>query len=78
MTGAKRVVFTFAALEKSRQAVLLTQRLETVSPPGEEFVRISLVANVPHNTIARRIKDGVEGDRQLDNTESRTDMATRA
>jgi hypothetical protein len=43
---------------------------------GEHLVRVSLVADVPHQAIVRRIEDMMQGDRQFDRTEVRRQVAT--
>src|SRR5262245_36457624 len=70
VSSAEGVVFAFAALEEARDAAFLTQRLERLVAPGQNFVRISLVSNVPHELIARRIEHVMQRDRELDDPES--------
>ena len=46
-----------------------------VVAPGEQLVRIALVADVPHELVARRVERVVQRDGQLDDAEPRADVA---
>ena len=58
-----------------REAALVLDRLEPVAPAGEHLVRIRLVADVPDQSIARRVVDVVQRDGQLDRAETGREMA---
>src|SRR3546814_19204494 len=45
--------------------------------PGDDLVRIALVADVPDDLVARRVEHIVERGRQLDDAESRSQMPAR-
>ncbi len=75
MPRAERIVGRFLALGEAREAVLLADAEHPVAPPGEDLVRISLVADVPDQTVLRRVEDIVQRDGQLDHAEPRTEMA---
>ncbi len=60
MRRAKGVVFTLGALRKTTQATELAQGVHAVTPTGQNFVGIGLVAHVPHNAIVRRVVDIVQ------------------
>src|SRR6185437_14633251 len=75
VASAERIVLTLAALEKTRQTVFLPQRLQSVGAPGQEFVRIALVPNVPDQLVAGRIEHCVERNGQLDDAQSCPDVA---
>ena len=47
MRRAEGVVFAFGALGEAGKAVPLPQRADAVAPPGQNLVRIGLVADVP-------------------------------
>ena len=78
MARAEGVVFTLGAFQEAGDPAFLPQRLHLRVAPGEQLVRIALMADVPHELIARRPERGVERDRELDHTEARTDVAARA
>jgi hypothetical protein len=42
---------------------------------GEDLVRVGLVADVPHEAVARRVEDVVQGDGELHDAEPGTEMA---
>ena len=75
MRGAEGVIFAFGTLGEPGQAAALPQRADTVSPAGENLVRVGLVADVPDQSVRRRVKDIVERDRQLDHAKPCTEMA---
>jgi len=69
MRGAEGVVRTLAAAREARDAILLAQHGHLVAPAGEYLVRISLVADVPHDAIFRRVEHVVQRNGQLDRAE---------
>ena len=69
MGCAERVVFALGALGEARQAAALAERADAVAPPGQDLVRIGLVADVPDQAVARRVEHIVQGDRELDDAE---------
>src|SRR5262249_41591290 len=72
-----RVVFAFLALGERREAVLLLDRRDAVAAAGQDLVRIALVADVPDETVARRIEQPVQRDGQLDDAETGAEVAAR-
>src|SRR5204863_1841341 len=71
----ERVELALASLEKSRDAVLLPQRLHPRIAAGEQLVRIALMPHVPHELVSRRIEDGVQRHGQLHDAEARANVA---
>ncbi|MNV03735.1 hypothetical protein D3C71_940150 [compost metagenome] len=69
MADAEGVVFAFLALGERRNAVLLLDRVDAVATAGEDLVRISLVAHVPHQLIDRRVEQVVQGDGEFDDSQ---------
>ena len=53
----------------------LAQRADAVAAPGQDLVRVGLVADVPDQPVARRVEDVVQRDRQLDHAEPGAEMA---
>ncbi len=74
MRCAERVVLAFRALGEARQPAFLAQRANAVAPPGQDLVRIALVADVPDQLVGRRVEDRVDRDRQLDHPQRRPEM----
>jgi hypothetical protein len=75
--GAERVVLALGALGEAGEAAALAQRANAVTPAGEDLVRIGLVADVPDQPVARRLKHVVQRDGELDNTQPGAQMAAR-
>ena len=75
MRGAERVVFALGALGEAGQAAALAQGADAVAPPGEDLVRIGLVADVPDQLVVRRVEDVVQRHRQFDDAEAGAEMA---
>src|SRR6185312_8383507 len=75
MRCAEWVVFAFGPLCESGEAAALTQCANAVTPPGEDFVRIRLVADIPDQPVGRRVKHIVQGDGELDDAKPGAEMA---
>ena len=60
-----------AALGEAGQAAALAQGADAVAAPGEDLVRIGLVADVPDQPVARGVEVLVQGNGQLDDAEAR-------
>ena len=75
MRGAERVVFALGALGEAGEAAAGAKRADAVAPPGEDLVRIGLVADVPDQTVARRVEHVVQRHRELDDAEPGAEVA---
>ncbi len=75
VAGTELIVRALVAPQEAGEAPLLAQRIEPVVPPGENLPRIALMADVPNDLVARRVKRSAERDRQFDDPEPRADMA---
>ncbi len=75
MTRRQRVVGALGGLGKTRQAAGRADRRKTVPAPGHELVRVALVRGVPHQAVLRAVEGPVEGQRQLDDSEVRGQVA---
>ena len=74
MGGTERVVFAFGSLGETGQAAALAERADAVATPSQDFVRIGLVADVPDQTVAWRVKNMMNGDREFDHAKPGTQM----
>src|SRR6266481_6748329 len=74
MGGAERVIFALGTFGEAREAAALADRADTVAAPGQDFVRIALVADVPNQSVAGRIEDMMQRNRQLDHAEAGAKM----
>ena len=75
MPRAEGVVLAFRALEKSGEAVFLAQGVHASRAAREHLVRIALVADVPHELVARGVERVVQGDGEFHDAEPRADVA---
>ena len=75
MRGAERVVLALGALGEAGQAAALTQRADAVAPPGEDLVRIGLVADVPDQLVVGRVEHVVQRHREFHDAEAGAEMA---
>ena len=65
VAGAHDVVLGLVDRAERGQAAVLADRPELVAAAGEDLVRIGLVADVPHDLVARRVEQRVHGYRDL-------------
>ena len=71
-----KVSYSLSARDrKGREPAALLDGVELVAPAGEHLVRIGLVADVPHQPVARRLEDVVQRHRELDGAEARGEMS---
>ena len=71
------IIFAFRTPGETGQASRLAQCTNTVPTPGQNFVRISLMTDIPDYLVARCLKDIVYGDREFDHTEPGPEMPPR-
>ena len=74
MRGAEGVVIALRPLGEAGQAAALAQGADAVAAPGENFVRIALMADVPDQAVGRRVEDIVQRHRQFDDAEAGAEM----
>ncbi|MCW0449647.1 hypothetical protein NB706_002481 [Xanthomonas sacchari] len=75
MADAEGVVLAFLALGERRHAIGLLDRVDAVAAPGEDLVRIGLVADVPHQLVDRRVVEVVQGDGEFDHAQPGAEVA---
>ena len=69
------VMDAFRALWKTRQAAGAAYAGKCSAPAGDYLVRVALVPDIPHDRVARRAKDAVDGQRQLDDAQVGREMS---
>ena len=74
MTVLDDVVVRFFARRVTREPPGLAQARERVAAAGHEFVHVRLMTGVPHDGVARRLEHAVQGERQLDRAEVRSEV----
>ncbi len=75
MTDTKSVIAALAALGESGNAALHAQCAHTLASPGQDLVRIALVADVPDEPVFWCLEDEVQGDGKFDGTQVGRKMA---
>ena len=66
MSYAESIVFGFAALGEARQTTVAAHGMHLVFASGKDFVRITLMTDVPNQLVFRRVINIVQSHRQLD------------
>ena len=77
MRRAERIKLALVTLRETRQAVLLTQSVNARTAPGQNFVRVTLVSDIPDENVARGLENVVQRHRQFHNAETGAEMAAR-
>ncbi len=65
MPGAKRVIRAFLPLGKTGDAILHAQAAHRRTPPGQNFVRVRLMADIPHQLVVRCVIHVVQCDAEF-------------
>ena len=68
MGRAEGVVLAFRALGEARQPAALTQVRMRSRRPGQNLVRIGLVADIPDEPVAGRVEHVVQRNRKFDHS----------
>ena len=76
MARAECVVFRFIAPQESADAAILLDRRQKISSAGQNLVRVSLMAHIPHQPVVRRIERVMQSDREFHGAERRAGVAT--
>ena len=71
---AEGVVIALHALRKAAQAAPLPQGAHALTPASENFVRVGLVAYVPHQTVLGGVEHIVQCDGEFDRAQIRTEV----
>ena len=77
VTAVEDIVLGLDASRKPADTAQLAQRAEPGITARQELMGVGLVARVPHDLVARRLEDPMQGDRNLDDTERGSQMAAR-
>ena len=75
VAGAHDVVLGLVDRAERGQAAVLADRLELVAAAGQDLVRVGLVADVPHDLVARRVEQRVHRDGDLARAEVGAEVA---
>ena len=75
MADPKGVIRALAALGKTGDAALAAQGSHAGAPPGQDLVRVGLMAHIPHQPIFGRIEDIMQRDGEFHGAEVGGEMA---
>ena len=75
MTHAEGIVLTLCSTGKRGQTPGLTHAEHFVPAPRQNFVGIALMADIPDQTVLRRVENVVDGDGQFDDPQRRPQVA---
>ena len=78
VAAVEDVVGRLRPAREAADAVELAERPEPLEAPGQQLVRVGLVAGVPDDPVARRLEQPVERDGQLDDAERRSEVPAGA
>jgi len=76
VADAKGVVLALGATRKGGDTVLLAQGAHALATASEDFMRIRLMAHVPHQPVVRGVEHVMQRDGQLDDAQAGTEMPT--
>ncbi len=74
MADAKGVVVAFGPFREAGQTAFAADASHGLFPSGQDLVGVGLMADVPHQAVARRIKDVVKGDGKLKHAQAGPEM----
>jgi hypothetical protein len=69
MTRAVAVVLTLGAQEETVESAELSHRIKTIEPAGKHLVDVPLMTDVHNESVARRVKNPMQRNRQFNDTE---------
>src|SRR3546814_9965886 len=69
MADAEAVVFAFGAQAERRKTAESADHFELGAAPSEDFVWVSLMADIPDDAVVRRVETHMQRQRQLDGAE---------
>ena len=69
MAAVEYIVLGLGPPWEPAQPAQLPQRSEPAISPGQELVGVGLMARVPDDLVARRLKDAMQSDRHLDHAQ---------
>ena len=78
MTGTKMIIFRLGNFRKTRQATLLSHSRHQIASTGQNLVRVALMANVPHQSVMRCIKQVMQRNRDFHRSQSRGEVTAGA
>src|SRR5215207_8503962 len=74
VAGHEEIEIAFKRVRVAHEAALGTDVLEVLLPPGDEFVRVDLVAGVPDDAVFAEVEDLMKGEAELDDAKVAGEM----
>ncbi len=71
---AENVVFALVVLAEAGEAAAHAQGADAVAPPGQDLVRICLMADVPDELVIRGVEHLMQSDGELDHAKARAEV----
>ena len=71
MGRAERIVRALRPLGEAGKSAALAQGADAAPPPGQDLVRIDLMADVPDHDVARGVEHVVQRHGQFDHAQTR-------
>jgi hypothetical protein len=75
VSGPEHIMLTFFSSKKSAQPSLLSQSRKGLRPRSQEFVSISLMADIPDNGLNRGFEDRMQSNGKLHCPQTRSQVA---
>ena len=77
MAAIEDVVLALASAREAADAIDLAKGPEPLQAARKQLVRICLVACIPHDPVARRVQEAMQGNRDLDHAQAGAEVAAR-
>jgi hypothetical protein len=78
VSRAESVVFGFFAPQKSGKPAVLFDGMKLVAPAGQNFMRVSLMPDIPDQTVVRRVENVMHRHGKFDRAETCARMTADA
>ena len=75
MRRAEWIVLAFAPLGETVEPAALADGANLVTPPGQDLVRLGLVAHIPDQPVARCVEHIMQRHGEFDDAEAAAEMA---
>ena len=75
MADTEGVIVTFGTVREGMQAAFLADGWQALAAPGQDLMRVGLMADIPNQFLRRRVVDIVQGNGQLNDAQTGAKMA---
>ena len=75
VASAVAIVLAFRAQKKTVETAVLPHRVKTIEASGKHFMHVTLVTHIHDEAVTRRVEYAMQGNRQFDDAEIRSEMA---